>query len=554
MKQLLKSPYLVMPVLTCLIVAGWVVFTANSKRIAYDIVDDKINLLQNPGFDKWEENKVSNWNYEKNGQLNYKTSRVKGFVKGHGLKLEVPEYKNGSISIVSDTVDVTPSTIYNYKMFYFTDTSLSLSVREIDDGGNVITRLLKQYPDYSYPWSTMGANFTTKPETKKIQIVITLSTKGFVELDSGYITNGATQQTSPNKSQDLLANTSWTFTHSEIVNATGVNSNGQRTTQQTNQVAGQAGWIPRMISVEPHQSYDYSFVYASDAEVVVGVDYLLENGSYRYERLAKLYPVNSPTEYSVNIEIPADAKSMQPSLQLNSIGKLTSSDESMRLVKDAQKFEESTVSITFDDGLYSSYSNGAKLLEDNDMQGTFYINPGLLGKKRYMTESDIKSLMSKGHQIGSHTHTHIDLTSFHPDILRRELDQSSQFLNKLGINQIDFASPYGKYDDILLPIVTERQRSHRSTEEGINTKQNFNPYKLYGFFVRKSTTEQELRDQLTKAKTKSGWIILIYHDIEVNTSDFSIDKGTFEKHLKIIRESGIKVKPVDQTLQKLNNS
>jgi peptidoglycan/xylan/chitin deacetylase (PgdA/CDA1 family) len=541
-----------MPAITCLVAAGWILFTSSSNSIAYDTIDDETNLLQNPGFDEWEENKASNWSFQQNGQLSYKIAQVKGHLKDTALRAEITGYENGSVSIVSDEIEVSPSTQYDYKMFYLTDTRLALAVKEIDEKDNTTTKLLKQYPDYDYPWSTMGANFKTLNSTKKIQIAITFSEKGFVELDSGYVKQGQPPKTQPINSDNLLKNSSWSFTKSEGVNATGLNSNGIRSIKQLNKTTGQSGWVPQAVPVTPHQNYKFAFTYSSDTEAIAGVDYVLKNGGYRYETLGELFPNNSPAEHSFDIEIPADVKSIQPSLQLSQIGNLTSSNESLQLITDAKRFDQPAVSITFDDGLYSSYSNGASLLEQYGLKGTFYINPGLLDKPTYMTEKDVRNLMSRGHHIGSHTDTHIDLTSYHPEVLEKELDKSNKFLDKLGIQQSDFASPYGKYDDILLPIIESRQRSHRGTETGVNTKQNFNPYKLYGFFVRKTTTEQELREQLINAKTKYGWIILIYHDIEVNTSEFSVDRGTLEKHLRVIKESGINVMPVDRVLDRIS--
>jgi hypothetical protein len=128
---------------------------------------------------------------------------------------------------------------------------------------------------------------------------------------------------------------------------------------------------------------------------------------------------------------------------------------------------------------------------------------------------------------------------------------AAKYLKKRGIESADFASPYGKYDNNVLSYVMSLSNSHRGTEFGINTKQNFDKTNLRALFVRKETTDTELRRALDMAKRSNGWLILIYHKIEASDSEFDVDRETFKRQMEIVKKSGIQVNTVGDVLANL---
>lgn len=68
--------------------------------------------------------------------------------------------------------------------------------------------------------------------------------------------------------------------------------------------------------------------------------------------------------------------------------------------------------LTFDDG-GSSAPYIADALAERNWRGHFFIVTGLIGKRGFVTASDIRYLRDTGHLVGSHSHTH-------PDIFREQ--------------------------------------------------------------------------------------------------------------------------------------
>ncbi len=69
------------------------------------------------------------------------------------------------------------------------------------------------------------------------------------------------------------------------------------------------------------------------------------------------------------------------------------------------------VSFTFDDVPDSAYTNGAAVLEQHGVRGTFYIATGTLGAAdshwRVIGRDQVRALHERGHEIGCHTFSHV---------------------------------------------------------------------------------------------------------------------------------------------------
>src|SRR5260370_38291838 len=72
--------------------------------------------------------------------------------------------------------------------------------------------------------------------------------------------------------------------------------------------------------------------------------------------------------------------------------------------------ETPMVSFTFDDIPKSAATTGARILEDHNARGTFYVSGGLVGTTEQdwaaVDAQDIVALHRNGHEIGCHTFSH----------------------------------------------------------------------------------------------------------------------------------------------------
>jgi peptidoglycan/xylan/chitin deacetylase (PgdA/CDA1 family) len=63
------------------------------------------------------------------------------------------------------------------------------------------------------------------------------------------------------------------------------------------------------------------------------------------------------------------------------------------------------VALTFDDG-GASAEHVARLLEEYGWRGHFFVTTGRVGSQGFLTPPELVELTSRGHTIGSHSHTH----------------------------------------------------------------------------------------------------------------------------------------------------
>src|ERR1035437_45773 len=121
--------------------------------------------------------------------------------------------------------------------------------------------------------------------------------------------------------------------------------------------------------------------------------------------------------------------------------------------------KKSAFTFTFDDGFISQYNNVKPILDSFGFRGTFFIISGsmtddLPGIWRYGTWNQFRSMALEGHEIGSHTVNHPDLTTLStgnistPGTLLYELYQSKKTIEQKISNQkcITIAYPYNAHN------------------------------------------------------------------------------------------------------------
>jgi peptidoglycan/xylan/chitin deacetylase (PgdA/CDA1 family) len=105
------------------------------------------------------------------------------------------------------------------------------------------------------------------------------------------------------------------------------------------------------------------------------------------------------------------------------------------------------VIISFDDGDMDVYDNAYPIMLEYGFIGAFYIVSSRLGADGYVGIDQLKDMVSKGWEIGSHTINHIDLTQNH-DYVRDEMLQSRLDIeDALSVTVTSIAYPYGLVDE-----------------------------------------------------------------------------------------------------------
>ncbi len=115
-----------------------------------------------------------------------------------------------------------------------------------------------------------------------------------------------------------------------------------------------------------------------------------------------------------------------------------------------------SVALTFDDGYSSHYEVAFRLLAEFNMSGTFFVITSRVGTGEYLDWMMAAEMARGGMRFGSHTHSHVVLTTLNSSRLKEELYVSRQTLEQRLACAIEtLAVPYGFCDHHVLDAAWE---------------------------------------------------------------------------------------------------
>jgi peptidoglycan/xylan/chitin deacetylase (PgdA/CDA1 family) len=115
---------------------------------------------------------------------------------------------------------------------------------------------------------------------------------------------------------------------------------------------------------------------------------------------------------------------------------------------DALRDRDGGVVVTFDDGYADFYNIVTPLLVKHSIPATLFLATGLVGRAASglgaLTWADLKDIASTGViTVGSHTHTHADLSRAPQDVCEEEMRRSKDLIeDRLGCACSHFAYPW----------------------------------------------------------------------------------------------------------------
>jgi peptidoglycan/xylan/chitin deacetylase (PgdA/CDA1 family) len=106
------------------------------------------------------------------------------------------------------------------------------------------------------------------------------------------------------------------------------------------------------------------------------------------------------------------------------------------------------VILNFDDNRKSQFTQVRPILDKYGFKATFYVVCKYLdNKKGYMNWTELETLYKDGHDIGSHTMNHANLSDSSKKSLEYQIGRSKECLQEHGINATSFAYPFDKGSD-----------------------------------------------------------------------------------------------------------
>jgi len=233
------------------------------------------------------------------------------------------------------------------------------------------------------------------------------------------------------------------------------------------------------------------------------------------------------------------------------------------------------VSITFDDGAErkaSQHKVGAPILERHGVKATFYVCPA--GIKDW---SPWLELSRGGHEIGSHTMTHVDLLEIsgappmRASFLPFEVVESKKVIeDRTGKECATFAYPYGKHNARVKSLVKKHYAGARAGGGDYADFEKLPPFDRYalkqvhiGSCLRmpwKGSKQRRIAEYDHMATQDDWWAILICHNIapgdgrnrplprRISTAWW------LEESIKSLRGMGAKFMTVEEVLRRWSRS
>ena len=328
-------------------------------------------------------------------------------------------------------------------------------------------------------------------------------------------------------------------------------------TEITSYTDGAANWFYNSVPVTAGKTYRYENWYQSNVDSEIDAEVIMSDGSTQYFYLTTATASSAWAKVSASFTVPAGATSMTVYQILAKKGYVIADDYSLSEYTPAQ-FNRAMVSLTFDDGWRSIYTNGLPLLNKYGLASTQYLNsqPTTDGYTDYMTYQQIKEFIAAGNEVAWHTRTHADLTTLSASAMNTELTIPSAFLTGVGQSATafqNFATPFGTYNSSVINAIKSKYRSHRSTDVGFNSKDSFDIYNIRVQNITNTTTPAQVQVWISQALAEKTWLVLVYHEVDAAAEDptYAVTPANLDQELNIVKQSGITVKTVNNALNEI---
>ena len=572
LSRLAQHPLVVVPLVAVLITVGWQRYTDGRDDVAQAALG--ANLL--PAVSMGGSATPGGWRVDHSLDADVSLRTAPGHVTERTLRVDVSRYVSGDVTLTSPRVAVSADRTYLFKAFASGGPpGFTLLARYFTrDGGNRLVSV-QEYPEKRLPWSTVSAAFRPDADVVAVQYVFRIASTGTLDVDGAYLVPAHDVHLDPAVPAvpNLLPNPElaagggalpdqWsTYREGATAAEFAVREDDRGRfleTRVTDHGTGEAKWEHRPIAVRPDQHLRFTATYRSDHPVDVRGEFQTTDGRYEFVDLATLPPAGEWTEITQHLHVPTGATSGVVTLVSEAEGTAAVRGQSLLDVSrpGAPRWSRPLVSVTFDDGWESSYTHGVRLLEERGFRGTFYVNPSVIETPDFMTAAQLKAIDREGHEVALHGYEHLDLTTLSAERLDEQLRRGQEELSAAGLPTDHLAVPHGRTDAQVEWYARRHLKTLRTTETGINTRQNLEPYRLKGFYVDQETTPEHVAWLLEETKRTNGWLILIYHKInpmaEGGDDERVVFNEAFSTQLDLVRASGIAVAPVTEAFAEVS--
>jgi len=548
----------------------------DDASLTYELVAPPVtsNLVPNPSFEtatgsptapvswatsKWGTN-TTTFTYATNGKTGSKSGQV-----------QMTARTDGDAKWYFEPISVQGNKLYEVSNYYKANVATRTILVTFDAANNpTYTDLTTSVPASTSTWAFTTKTITTPANAVKLTVYHVLEAVGTLQIDDMSVV-AATAPTNPIANPSLETAGTSTSPANWVSNKWGTNTaNFQYVTNDghagtksakvtvTNYTDGDAKWYPQPFALTAGNQYRYTAWYKTNTRVQAVVMFTKADGSVSYFGMPQPFPASNAStvwqQYTETFTVPASTVSVSPFLFIASNGFLSVDDVNVGAYAPTG-FTRPLVSLTFDDGHEDNAATAlpvmnARLIKSTQCFATQYIQDNAAAQQAVTT------FKNSGHEICSHTITHPMLTSLTAAQLTTEVANSQTYLKTLtGTPVKNFASPYGDYNQAVNTELKKYYRSHRTVDEGYNSKDNFDAYRVRVQNMKSTTTLSEYQSWINQAKATNTWLVLVYHRVAptgaTDVEEFDTPFADFTPQMDALVASGVTVKTYDAALDEL---
>ena len=187
---------------------------------------------------------------------------------------------------------------------------------------------------------------------------------------------------------------------------------------------------------------------------------------------------------------------------------------------DSNAYQKAQISLTFDDGFLSTYTDALPILSSRNIKGVIYATSGFINTGQTddglpaMSWTQLQNLQNiYGWEVGNHTATHPELPLLTQAQIISEFTTSKQEFEAHGLSINNLATPFGAYDNVVLTEALKLFDSHRGFADIAYNSVPSNKAILQVQDINSATTITQVKAYIDSAITNKQWLILVFHHV-----------------------------------------
>lgn len=215
------------------------------------------------------------------------------------------------------------------------------------------------------------------------------------------------------------------------------------------------------------------------------------------------------------------------------------------------------VSFTFDDFPRTALTTGGEILRSHGIRGTYYTAAGMMDTSNHLGDqfraSDLEKLLRDGHELASHTFSHVSCRSVSVERFRSDVEKGRRAIENIT-GQSDsgnFAFPFGQITVNAKRALGQVVASSRGIMGGFNGPViDLNMLRANSLYGGQSN-RAKVRDLIVENERRQGWLIFYTHDVSPTPSPYGCTPELLEYAVSFASQSCARVSTVAEVLSEL---